>query len=257
MRWLGILALACMALCGGVAGVRLFALGLRTRQQPELLIGLGLLSVALLGGPLAAVGRLPALLGTPLGDDVFALGLAATQLGIALFAAFTWRVFRPDALWATLALLVIAGALGAEWLGLLEASARGRTMEEILPNTRPFAIAIVATLGLVFAWSGAEALAHWARMRRQLALGLGDPVVANRFLLWALSGFATVVLCAVLAASMRAGLAPLRHVLPLALIGGAALGASACWTLAFLPPAAYLERVRRRFAPHARPSEPA
>jgi hypothetical protein len=41
-------------------------------------------------------------------------------------------------------------------------------------------------------------------MRRQLALGLGDPVVANRLLLWALSGFATVTLCAVLAASMPA-----------------------------------------------------
>jgi hypothetical protein len=47
---------------------------------------------------------------------------------------------------------------------------------------------------------------------------------------------------------MRAGLAPLRHVLPLALIGGAALGASACWTLAFLPPAAYLAALRQRAA---------
>lgn len=245
MRWIGIAALAVMALSGGAVGLRLIALGLRTRQQPELLIGLGLALVSLLGGPLAAVGRLPALLGTPFGDALFTLGLAATQLGIALFAAFTWRVFRPDALWATLLLLVIAGALGAEWLGLLHASARGRTMEEILPHTRPFAIAIVTTLGLVFAWSGSESFAHWQRLRRQLALGLGDPVVANRLLLWALSGFATVVLSLGLAASMLAGLAPLRHTLPLVVIGAAALSASVCWTLAFLPPPAYLAALRR------------
>jgi hypothetical protein len=248
MRWLGIVSLACMATSGGVVGLRLALLGLRTRQPPERLVGLALLLVALLGGPLAAIGRLPALLGTPLGDGVFALGLAATQLGIALFGAFTARVFRPDALWATLLLLLLAGALGAEWHGLVAASARGRTMEEILPHTGPFAIAIVTTLGLVFAWSGAESLAHHGRMRRQLALGLGDPVVANRLLLWALSGFATVALSAVLAACMHAGLAPMRHPLPLALIGGAALLASACWTLAFLPPAAYLDALRRRAA---------
>jgi hypothetical protein len=88
MRWLGILSLVCMALSGGVVGLRLLALG----------------------------------------DGLFAVGLGATQLGIALFGAFTWRVFRPDATWATLLLLVLAAALGAEWLGLLQASARGDTM---------------------------------------------------------------------------------------------------------------------------------
>jgi hypothetical protein len=248
MRWLGILSLACMALSGGVVGLRLLGLGRRTRQQPELLMGLGLLAVAVLGGPLAAVGRLPGLLGTALGDGVFALGLAATQLGIALFCAFTWRVFRSDALWATLLLLVFAAALGAEWLGLLLASARGATMEEILPHTRPWAIAIVTTLALAFAWTGAESFAHYRRLLRQRALGLGDPVVANRLLLWAISGFATVALCAVIAACMLGGLAPLRHALPLTAIGTAALCASTCWTLAFLPPAGYTEAIRRRAA---------
>ena len=151
-------------------------------------------------------------------------------------------------MWATLLLVGLTAALGAEWLGLLHASARGATREEILPHTRPWAIAIVVTLALTFAWTGGESFAHHLRLRRQLALGLADPVVANRLLLWALSAFATVVVCAVLAACMRAGLAPLRHPLPLALIGVAALSASSCWTLAFLPPDGYLEAVRRRSA---------
>jgi hypothetical protein len=254
VRVLGILSLVSMALSGGVVGLRLLALGRRTRQQPELLMGLGLLLVAVLGGPLAAVGRLPALLATTLGDVVFALGLAATQLGIALFCAFTWRVFRGDTLWATLLLLGLAGALGAEWLGLLHASARGATMEEILPYTRPWAIAIVTTLALAFAWTAGESFAHYRRLLRQLAIGLGDPVVANRLLLWATAGFATVLLCAVIVASMLAGLAPLRHALPLGAIGAAALCASTCWTLAFLPPAWYLAALRGPIAHAAEPS---
>ena len=254
MRVLGILSLATMALSGGVVGLRLLALGRRTGQLPELLMGFGLLLVAVLGGPLAAVGRLPGMLATTPGDVVFAIGLAATQLGIALFCAFTWRVFRSDSLWATLLLLGMAGALGAEWLGLLNASSRGSTMEEILPHTRPWAVAIVATLAVAFGWTGGESFAHYRRLLRQRGLGLGDPVVANRLLLWAIAGLATVALCIAIAACMLAGLAPLRHTLPLAAIGMAALCASTCWTLAFLPPPAYLEVVRRRFAGRSEPA---
>ena len=248
VRWLGILSLALMALSGAGVGFRLLALGRRTGQQPELLMGLGLVLVAVLGGPLAFLGRLPAWVGTPAGDAVFAAGLAAVQTGIAMFGVFTWLVFRRDALWATLLLVWLVGALGVEWLGLLQASARGATLEEILPHTRPWGVAIVVTVALAFGWTAWEALAHHARLRRQLALGLADPVVANRLWLWAVAGFATLALCAVIAASMLAGLAPLRHPLPLAAIGLAGLSASACWTLAFLPPAWSLAAVQRRAA---------
>lgn len=252
MRALGILSLATMALAGVIVGFRLLALGRRTRQQPELLMGLGLVGVAVLGGPLAFVGRLPALVATPLGDGLFAVGLAATQTGIALFCVFTWLVFRRDALWATLLLVLAVGALGVEWLGLLHASARGTTMEEILPHTRPWGVAIVSTLALAFAWTGCEAWTYHRRLRRQLALGLGDPVVANRMGLWATAGFATVLLCGVIAACMLAGLAPLRHPIPLVALALSSLCASTCWLLAFVPPASYLAAVRRREGAPAR-----
>ena len=246
MRAFGILSLAAMAASGVIVGFRLLALGRRTRQQPELLMGLGLLLVAVLGGPLAFVGRLPALVSTPLGDGLFAAGLATTQTGIALFCVFNWLVFRRDSLWATLLLVLAVGALGVEWLGLLHASARGTTMEEILPHTRPWGVAIVSTLALAFAWTGCEAWAYHRRLHRQLALGLGDPVVANRMLLWAAAGFATVLMCGAIAACMLAGLAPLRHALPLAAIALSSLCASTCWLLAFFPPASYLAALRRR-----------
>lgn len=246
MRILGIVPLVLMAAAGVVAGFRLLALGRRTRQLPELLIGSGLVLATVVGGPLTGVGRAPALALTPIGDALFAAGLVATQLGIALLAAFTWVVFRRDSLWATALFALIAGALGAEWLGLVTASASGATLEEVLPRTRPWGVSIVATLGIVFAWSGAESFARYLRLRRQLALGLADPVAADRILLWAIAGLATVVLCAAIAACMLAGMAPLAHPLPLVAIAATSLCSSLCWTLAFVPPAAYLARVRAR-----------
>ena len=251
MRVVGILSLAIMASSGVIVGFRLLALGRRTRQQPELLMGLGLVLVAVLGGPLAFVGRLPALVSTPFGDGLFAAGLAATQTGIALFCVFTWLVFRQGTLWATLLLVLAVGALGVEWLGLLHASARGRTLEEILPHTRPWGVAIVSTLALAFGWTGCEAWAYHHRLRRQLALGLGDPIVANRMRLWAIAGFSTVLLCGVIAACMLAGLAPLRHPIPLVALALSSLCASTCWLLAFVPPASYLAALRRRAAARA------
>jgi hypothetical protein len=248
MRLIGVAPLAVMACVGVVVGFRLLTRGRRSGAQPELLIALGLLLAAVVGAPLAALGRAPGVALTPFGSTVFALGLAATQLGIGCFAAFTWLVFRRDALWATLLVLALVGALGAEWLGIVHASASGSSLEVVLPRTRPWGIAIVATLAVVFAWSGLESWAYRRRLRRQLALGLGDPVVADRIGLWAVAGFSTVLLCAVIAGCMLAGLPPLRHPLPLAAIAVAALSASACWTLAFLPPAAYLAAVRRRAA---------
>lgn len=237
-----------MALAGVVVGFRLLALGRRTRQQPELLIGTGLVLAAVVGGPLSGIGRAPALALTPVGDALFAAGLAATQLGIALLAGFTWVVFRREALWATMLFVLIAGALGAEWLGLVTASASGATLEEVLPRTRPWGVSIVSTLALVFAWSGCESLVLYRKLRRQLALGLADPVVADRILLWAIAGMATVVLCAAIAGCMLAGMAPLAHPLPLVAIAATALCSSLCWTLAFVPPASYLARVRARSA---------
>jgi hypothetical protein len=246
MRVIGLVSLGLMGLVGVVVGLRLLALGWRTRQQPELLIALGLLLAAVVGAPLAAIGRAPGIALTPFGSVVFAAGLAAVQMGIAFFGIFTWLVFRRDALWATALMAFLVGLCGVEWLGIVQASATGDTLAVVLPRTRPWGIAIVGTLAAVFAWTGFESLAHYRRLRRQLVLGLADPVVTNRVWLWAVAGFATVGLCAAIGGCMWAGLPPLGHPLPLMAIGIAALSASVCWGLAFLPPSAYLASIRRR-----------
>jgi hypothetical protein len=246
MRVVGILSLLSMLVVGAVVGGRLLLVARRTRQLPELAMGLGLLLTTVLGGPVAAAGRLPALVATGPGDFVFGLGLALALSGIALFYVFTWRVFRPDSSWGKAVMALALLALGVEWLGLMQASAQGQTLDEIVPHTRPWAITIVAMACISFLWTGVESLAYYRMLRRRRALGLADPVVMNRFLLWAASGFAAVAVCGSVVASMLAGYAPLRDAPPLIGIASAAIVTSVAWYLAVLPPEAYLRFIRRR-----------
>jgi hypothetical protein len=102
-----------------------------------------------------------------------------------------------------------------------------------------------------FAWTGVESLHQYRMARRRLALGLSDPVVANRFLLWSVVGFSmTAVIGASLALHLQ-GLGIMAS--PLALfvvLFGAGVG-TGFMLLGFLPPAAYLRLVRRRAGANA------
>ena len=243
---LGVLALACLGVVGTLVGARLLLLARRTRELPELAIGLGLVFITVVGAPLSSVGRLPSLVSTPLGDAVFALGLVFSLTGIELVYVFTWRVFHASARWARMVPVLAGVALAVQLAGLLIASQRGGTMAEILPHTRPWGLAIVGMVALAFGWTAFESLRYHARLRRRLPLGLADPVVANRVLLWGVSGVATWCLCTALAGSMLAGQAPLRDPLPLAIIALSGIVTSLAWYLAFLPPAAWTRMLRRR-----------
>jgi len=98
-------------------------------------------------------------------------------------------------------------------------------------------------------------------MRRRAALGLADPVIAHRILMW---GLFSLCMGALAITSLTAGLvlgdayqawAPGRFITPVA-----SLFASVCLWLGFFPPAAYSRLVARRsgLAPIASaPGEPA
>ena len=241
-----VISIASLLLVGSLVGVRLLLLARRTRQLPEFAIGLGMLGDTCLGPPLCAVGRLPTLVGTPFGDAIFALGLLLAVCGIGCFYIFTWRVFRPEDLWAQGIVAAALLALAMQALGLLDAGWGAESMEALLPRTRPWACGIVATVAVCFSWSGSEALYYRGKLRRRQELGLADPVIANRFTLWAVSGYLVALLCAGLEFSMLAGRAPLHDPLPLSLISAAAGVASVAWLLAFAPPERYLRWVRSR-----------
>jgi len=254
IRCIGISSLALMAAVGTVVAARLLGVARRTRGLPELAMGLGLLLVTVLGGPLAAVARLPALVGSVPGDLLFDGGMLVILLGVGCIYVFTWRVFRTGASWAKALMGAVAAALAMVWLGLVRANGQGETLEEILPHTRPWGIALVALNGSAFLWTAVESLGYYRMLRRRLALGMSDALVVNRFFLWAVASFAATALSAVIAGTMLAGGAPVNDPLPLLCIGSASIAVSVAWYLAFFPPERFVRFVRRRGPAGATPA---
>jgi hypothetical protein len=167
---------------------------------------------------------------------------------------FTWQVFRPTARWAAgLAPLMILGILGSTTLLFLSGTTSN---EQSLPMAATNAARVAPMV-----WAFAESLRYFRAMRRRAALGLADPVVTNRFLLWScwVGGLA---LLPSLTLSLRL-LGRLAVVLDMAdvdalahspLLGAtlrtvflaSALLAALALSLSFFPPKRYLRLVQER-----------
>jgi hypothetical protein len=242
-----LLVLASVLLCsvmGVVIGARLLALARRTREAPELLVGTGLVVYSGLALPLLLVrgaGLPPAAAYAALG-----VGQAANVVTVGAILAFTWRVFRPRAPLARA--LAAAGtasaAIGAG--GIVVAFLAASSAAEGGPSARPFVALLIVTWAGAFLWTGVESLRYHAMLRRRLALGLADPVVSNRVLLWAIWGITGFALDLLNLGYSLAGLDFSRHPAPLLTICASSLASSAVWYLAFFAPERYLRLVSRR-----------
>jgi hypothetical protein len=159
---------------------------------------------------------------------------------------FTWRAFRPDAGWArvaTCAGIVVAGI--ASW-GTVSVAPEAPGASALPPQVRPYVSLMILVWGGVFLWTGLESVRFHAMMRRRLAIGVGDPMVCNRFLLWAIWGLGCFALDLVNLGCNLAGLDLSRHPAPLLTISAATSLSSAIWYLAFFAPDGYERLVSDR-----------
>lgn len=239
----GVAMLLFVGVCSAV-GVRLLWLAKAGGDRPALLCGNGFCLIAMLGFPLGVLsgqGLVPvAQVHLPLA----AISLLANLLGIACFLVFTASVFRPTALWAhTLAGAVIA-CLAMACVAIVAALAVAPGSSSSFSVTWGWSAVFQALCALAFFWMGVEALREWWGSRRRLAFGLSDPVVSNRLLMWGVFGLSTTLLCLVLLAVQLSGRPTASSAL--AQLSQALFGvlSSGAVTLAFFPPRAYLERVR-------------
>lgn len=230
----------CFIVVGGLVGVKLLLLARRTRQLPELTVGLGFFFVALIGYPLALVAISPSVEGATAGV-CFAVGTVATTIGSISIFVFTWRVFRPDATWA--AVLASACMVALAVIG-------GLAVHDVLSGAAAardaYLVPRQCVSGFSYAWTAVEGLRWYGMQRRRLALGLADPRVANRFLLWGLSGVFATLGVAVSTAVALAGDEGVRSAVSMLAIGVAGFATSITIYLAFVPPAAYLRWVAGR-----------
>lgn len=237
MGLLAVVSLGVFVLVGAGVGIRLLALARRTRGLPELVLGAGLAGVCF--------GTLPALVATvalevgPIGfrKALFVAGLIPIGLFVASFHLFTWSVFRrrsrmAGALALAAAALSLVDVAGIGWVRIAHET-------DIEAQTRPWALGLMALFAAGFAWTGVESMLYHAAMRRRAALGLADPAVANRFLLWGLAALAAIACMLGVGMAKVYGVKVVAHPGTQLLMGTAGLLVAGCWYLAFLPPAFY------------------
>ncbi|UCF41694.1 MAG: hypothetical protein JSW43_05035 [Gemmatimonadota bacterium] len=165
-----------------IAGVRLLRLASRTGETPERLLGtmFAFTGISFLAYQLSVVVENEALW-TPLNFIGRLLYLPAPFI----LTIFTRQVFRRDSPWASwlvygCAALLVAGVTGSVLVG---------DWEGFSVSNRWFWLEWLGYT-LPYSWAGTESFIQRGQARRRMGLGLGDPFVCNRFLLWGLFGAA-------------------------------------------------------------------
>lgn len=235
---LGLLGFGTFLTVSVVVGTRLLLLARRTRKLPELAIGLNFVLAGAVGYALLLAAESMRVLPAPWDGRASFAGVTAISIGAGFVALFSRAVFRPTSFPAGFALLVLLawlslGVFGSWMLHVLGIeSGLGGWLGRWGPN-----------LGLLVAygWAAFEPLRFHLLMRRRMRIGMGDPLVANRLLLWGIGTFAVAGVAAIHLVAQLLG----RFELPPSWIGVVSLlvlaAAIAEW-LAFFPPRAWRER---------------
>jgi hypothetical protein len=224
-----------------VVGFRLLWLARRTRELPELLLGCALILGGTLGGPLEAASAAAKLEAPELGGRMLLFGKLFGIVALVCHVSFIRLVFRPHERWA---LALTVGVVAAILAGFWGAAASGAftTAEQPLVC---FWVDLAARL-LGSGWLVFEGARYYGLMRRRMRVGLADAVVTNRFLLWTTAGVCSMVF--LLTSVPPALLDPERYKMllttDLIAFSIAGIAVSVLYLLAFLPPAAFVRRLR-------------
>lgn len=161
-----------------VVGTRLLLVGLRTHELPELAIGTAFLTGGGVGYLLVVMALVLHVFPAPFDELALHVGVFLIYLGTGATAFGVWRIFRPGESWAGALCCAIAGVLAAAFALRLISPAGARAMSawHFWPST------LAGTAS--YLWSGTEALRYHEQLRRRVKLGLADPAIARRFLLW-------------------------------------------------------------------------
>jgi hypothetical protein len=240
---LGFSSLASLAV-SLVLGVRLIRLWRRTREMPELVIGASFLTAGVIG----YLGTILGNPGTPGVDPavsarIMIFGMSLISVGVALNYLFVWKVFRPESRTAGACFWALSLLLAVTILPLVGDPAAGA----------PAQLGFVTVLGDLVrmgagAWGATESLRYYSLMRRRMQIGLAEPAITNRFLLWGLGGLSTSFIFLATSTWARITFASADGALTpgmMVVVSAGTITVAILQWLAFLPPAIYRRRFER------------
>jgi len=246
MELVGALAACLQIVASLVVGCRLIVVARATRHLPELALGLSQLLGTALGYPLLGAAFFLSKRGDALSGPLLLAGAVVVAGSAWMFFLFTWRVFRRRERWAA--------ALSASGAVVLVSSAAISAIE--INRSGGYAIAYAdvllpvlvfnVTTGVAYGWSAIESLTYYTKVRRRVVLGLSDPVVADRFLLWGLTSVMLTIIVGFCLGMLLLRANPIGSVLGALVFACLGLGQMSCLWLAFVPPRAYTRWVSAR-----------
>ena len=159
-------------------GIRLLTIASRTRQVPELFGGLYFVGASV-GISFRVFGASLQQTQPELAATANLIGHLALAMGTLAIVFFTQRVFHPDNTGARL----FAGLLAITIVSsTIYTVATGEIYSESSTGVLIANFSRVVPTG----WAFFESFRYWRAMRLRSRIGLADPVVTNRFLLWTL-----------------------------------------------------------------------
>lgn len=226
-----------------VVGIRLLLIAARTRQLPELAVGLALFLMGGFGWPLSVAAQQITALPDAARIGLALLSVLLMSVGMLALAVFTWRVFRPQAGWARALVASVAGGFGLCIVGQAFAPGYAAIALEAAAPWILYQLLPIVCLG----WTGLESLRYARICVLRQRVGLADPVVTNRFLLWAIC---TLICTFLTVVSVLGGPQFQTTLAGVALISPVSLTAAVVLWFAFLPPAFYRRWLSRPAVGH-------
>lgn len=224
----------------------------RNRELAPLLLGIQLLFAMGFGYLLSGAGMAIAMVvENPSPRLVAALlgaGYLTTTFGLGAALAFNWRVFWPDRRWPLGLAAFLFGVMGVGWVGGLATGAF-----ETGSYASGWMLLLHGGMLVTNLWGAFEPLRYHAKLEKRIRLGLAEPVVVDRFLLWGLGSLARAALVLVgpiaewmlgdIHGSSRLSFSA-GGLAAASLLG---LATSLAYWLTFNPTAAYVRWVERRY----------
>lgn len=244
MFLVALVGMGLQAIVSFAVGIRLLALGRRTRRFPELALAVQTLLPAL-AYPLLMGAVVLGRLALPYMAPVWFVSTSILMIAISMNYFFTWRVFRPDRAWAVILCGVGTWLLVAPVAGVV-ANIEVHGIDAGIRKAAAWTFVLVAAADTAFAWTAFESFRYFLSTRRRLRLGLAEATVCNRFLLWALASAAWLSLAALSSFMLVTGVNPMTSAVFTLGLGAAGLLNSVCMTLCFMPPERYLAWLQRR-----------
>ena len=235
--WIGFVAFFLVAL---TVGIRVLLLASRTRALPELTMGIGVLGIGPVGfGLMVAANHID---NVSVQTAMLAIASLAVSAGVFAKFVFNWRVYHPES--SAVRAIVVAAGIALVACYALAGLTYGFSAEHAL---EPASLARSGLQISCLLWGAGESIGYWTKMRRRVRLGLADPVVANRFLLWGIGAFAAGFGTAVgTTAQIVTGVTTTQEGWVLVSSSMHGLVAAVAIALAFIPPRAYLRYIEAR-----------